>query len=261
MRMILWLLVVSSTACAAAPTGLDDLLRRTGKSVESFWNRLGSVNCVETVKQTSLGKGSKIIYGKESTFDYLIVLQLSGTDLVVDESRVPVKPAVEMKKPPQANFPLLVTNGFATLQFVFHPFFQDDFEYSRPQPVQLAGSDLVTVAFRHIHGARSPSVLKLRNREYPLDWEGTAWIEPETGAIVRIAAGVASSMQDVGLQALNADVRYERMEFKESPGPQRLPAVATVEAETVRRHWRNVHTFTNYRLFSVDVKTATEAPK
>ena len=261
MRTMLWLLAIVSTAGAAAPTGIEDVLRRTGKSVETFWNRLGSVNCVETVKQTSVGKGGKVVYGKESTFDYLIVLQLSGTDLVVDESRVAVKPAVELKKPPESNSPLLVTNGFATLQFVFHPFFQDSFEYSRPQPVQVGDSQLLTVAFRHIHGARSPSVLKLRSREYPLDWEGTAWIEPETGAIVRISEGLGSSMEDIGLRVLTANVRYDRMEFKETQGSQLLPSTATVEAETVRRHWRNIHTFSKYKLFSVDVKTATEAPR
>ena len=42
-------------------------------------------------------------------------------------------------------------------------------------------------------------------------------------------------MEDIGLRVLTANVRYDRMEFKETQGSQLLPSTATVEAETVRR--------------------------
>lgn len=250
------LLAFASAAFPADMMTSEELLRRTGKSVENFWTQFSAVNCIETVRQEKLGKDDKIVYGQESAFDYLIVLQLSGDDLVVDESRVALKETGASK-----NLPLLITNGFSTFQFIFHPFFQAGFEYSAPEAVRIDGKDLLEVRFRHIHGARSPSVLRLREREYPLEWQGTAWIEPDSGAIVRIAAGLSDNLEDIGLKKLTADVRYGRVDFKEDPGVHWLPTVATIEAETVRQHWRNIHTFAQYRRFSVDVKTQMESPK
>jgi hypothetical protein len=34
----------------------------------------------------------------------------------------------------------------------------------------------------------------------------------------------------------------------------RLPSVASVEVETLRQHWRNVHHFTGYQHFDVSVE-------
>jgi hypothetical protein len=239
---------------SSIPTG--DLLRRTAKSVETFWDQFSGVNCVEMVDQEKVGPDGKITYRKEAKFDYLVVLQLAGNDFLVNESRSPIQEAGEGKDPP-----LLITNGFSMLQFIFHPFFQSGFEYSEPEKVQLDGMELFQVRFRHVTGARSPSVLKLRQREYPVPWQGTAWIDPQSAAIVRISAGLSASMEDMGLKMLNADVRYTRVEFKEDPGIHWLPSVATVEVETARQHWINVHTFTRYRYFSVDVKTGVGAAK
>jgi hypothetical protein len=254
---LILIFAVSSAAVCAEPVSSADLLRRTAKSVEDFWSQLEAVNCVETVDQQKLNPDGKVLYRQESKFDYLAVLQSAGRDLIVNESRMPLGEAAEHGK----NLPLLITNGFSTLEFIFHSSFQGEFEYSAPETVQVDGKYLQRVQFRHVRGARSPSVLKLRQREYPVEWQGTAWIEPDTGAIVRITAGLMSSMEDLGLKALNADARYGPVRFSEDSQIHWLPSVATIEVETVRQRWRNIHTFTNYRLFSVDVKTKVEDPK
>ena len=37
-------------------------------------------------------------------------------------------------------------------------------------------------------------------------------------------------------------------------GPLTLPALAVVDVATPRQHWRNTHTFNNYRGFSIDAE-------
>lgn len=256
MRHILLFLLCSLASRGAAPPSTTELLARTGASVESFWEQFAAVNCVETVDQAKLGAGGKVVYHRESQFDYLAVLQISGTDFLVDESRIPIVEAKPAKDPP-----LMITRGFSTLEFIFHPFFQSGFEYAAPEAVQVDGRDLLQIRFQHIRGARSPSVIRLGSREYPLDWQGTAWIEPASSAIVRISAGLMSSLEDIGLRAINADVRYSRVEFPTDPRDHWLPSVATIEVETLQQRWRNVHTFTKYRHFSVEVKSEVGRPK
>lgn len=256
MRVTLLFLLLSGAISAATPPTTVEVLRLTGKSLEGFWDELSAVNCVERVHQVKLAPNGKVVYKQESSFDYLVLLQLAGNEILVDESRAPLK-QVEEKK----DVPLLITNGFSTLAFIFHPVFQSAFEYSAPEPAELDGASLLQVRFRHVPGARSPTVLRLRQRDYPVEWQGTAWIDPASGAIVRIAVELMSSMEDIGLKRLTADVRYAPVDFKGQPGEHWLPETATIEVETARQHWRNQHTFAGYRVFSVDVKTNVETPK
>ena len=248
--------LITCAAFGAEPVSTRDVLQLAGKSLQSFWDQLTNVNCVENVQQLKLAPNGKTLYRHLSSFDYLVTLQLAGNDIIVDESRVPIG------KPENAgNLPLLLTSGFSTLSFIFHPAFQSAFEYSVPKPVQLDGIALLEVHFRHVPGARSPSLLKLKSRDYPVDWQGTAWVEPSTGAIVRIFASLMPGLEELGLKTLSADVRCSRVVFSERAAPAWLPETATIEVETARQHWRNIHTFTRYRMFSVDVNARTEVPK
>ncbi len=255
MRILGFILGFSAVVSAASPT-TETVLRSTGRSLESLWDQLSSVSCTESVEQLKLDAHGKPMYRLDSAFDYLVMLQMTGNDVVVEESRTPVKQGAAPK-----DKPLLVTNGFATLALIFHPAFQNAFEYGAPEPVVEDGRSLLRVSFQHVRGARSPSALRLRGHDYPVEWQGAAWIDQDTGALVRISARLAAPMQDVGLEAMTADVRYAPQEFKAQPVAFWLPQSAAIEVETPRQRWRNVHTFSNYKLFSVDVKVETENPK
>jgi hypothetical protein len=256
MKIAACLLSLSALARAASIPPLTEVLRRTGSAVESFWSEFSSVNCVESVSQSKLGKEGKPVYREESKYDYLIVLQHAAGDISVDESRVTL---LEPEK--RKNVPLLVTGGFSTLLFVFHPLFQGGFEYSQPELEEEAGRQLFRVRFRQIHGSRSLAVLHLKQREIPIEWTGTAWIDPDSGAVVRIRAELGRSLEDVGLRSLTAEVDYAALTFKDDARPQWLPAEATVEAESAAQHWRNVHRFGDFKRFTVETKTQTQAPK
>ncbi|HEY6073929.1 MAG TPA: hypothetical protein VIV15_11185, partial [Anaerolineales bacterium] len=89
--------------------------------------------------------------------------------------------------------------------------------------------------------------------EYPLELEGTAWIEPESGAITRIQAGIGAGMEDVGLRRLNSRVEYAGV-FHDPGKSWLFPTVATIEVETPRQYWRNTHRFTDYKRFQVSTE-------
>jgi hypothetical protein len=235
---------------ADLPPSNTELLLRTAKSVTSFWDEIQAVNCLETVDQQKLNLNGKSMFRQQTDFDYIAILQLTGNDLIVDESRTMVRAPEHENK-----LPLLITNGFSTFELIFHPFYQGAYEFSAPETVQVEGKPLFQIAFRHVHGARSPSVLKLRTRDYPVEWQGTAWIDPASGAVLRVSASLMDGMEDVGLKSLTADVRYARFDFKGDTGAHWLPSTAVIEVETLHQRWRNTHSFSKYRQFSVDVKS------
>ncbi len=252
-RLLVFCILPALWGEPATVPGRSAILSRTAASADRLWGQLSSVNCIETVDQVKLAANGKVQFRQQQAFDYLAILQLTGNQLMVDESREPI---VKAEGAPR-NLPLLVTNGFSMFAFIFHPHFQNAFEYSEP----VASADgLWQVQFRHVAGARSPSLLKLRKREYPLAWKGTAWIDPASGSVVRILASLQDDMEDAGLKVLQADVRYSPVHFAGQPELYWLPEQALVEVETPHQHWRNLHKFTKYRLFSVDVNSAISAP-
>ncbi len=244
-----WLLVVCASGLAGS-LPLGEFLNRTGKAVELLQSQLPRVTCMETLSQTRFGKDGKSQHHQDSVFDYLVLMQQDGNEPTVEESRVAQRQPANEKK-----VLLLVTTGFSTLALIFHPYFQSSFEYEPLPDEALEGKSMLRLRFRHVRGSRSPTALRLRGRDYPLELEGTAWIDPDSGAIARIDAGLMSPMEDVGLRAFRSVVRYAPMKFDGVEQIHWLPIAASIEVETARQHWLNTHHFTNYKRFSVTTQT------
>jgi hypothetical protein len=245
-------MLFGDAARSAEPTSqsLDQLLDRTGSVVSKFLDQLSQVKCTEQVSQAKLGKGGKPEYKEDSTFDYLVLLQASGGELTLAESRL-----AERSPRHKQNLPLLVTNGFSTLLLVFHPSYQASFQFTSLEDEFLDGKRYARVGFRHVPGMRSTAVLLLRGREYPLDLAGLAWVDRDSGEIVKMSAELESSMEDVGLRALRSEVQYAPIRFFGAKEAYWLPVSATIDVETPRQHWRNLHRFTAYQRFSTSVQS------
>ena len=236
------------------------LLRRTQDQMSAYVDRFSDVRCTEKVlqekfKNTGKDKNKdkakdKIDLKEESTFDYLVILSNTAGELTLSESRLPVHDA----KPDKKNRSMLVSNGFATLFLVFHPLYANSFEFNDLGEEVVNGRLLTKMSFHHIRGQRTPVALALRGREYPLELSGTAWVDAETAAIVRISAGIENTMADVGLNTLRTDIQFAPFPFSDLGKTYWFPMRAVVEVETPRQHWRNTHEFGNYKRFSVSTE-------
>ena len=252
--IVFTLLANTGFAVAAAGTPeaqqLNSILERTSGQTSVFLDRFSEVKCTEQVRQEKLGKDDKIELKEESTYDYLVILTSTGGELNLAESRIPIREAKKDRK----NTSMLLSNGFATLFLVFHPIYADSFKFTLGEQEVIAGKTLQKIAFQHVPGMKSPAALALRGREYPLELTGTAWIDPETGSIARIQAGIADTLQDVGLRSLNSEVDFAPVSFADSKQTYWFPTQARVEVETARQHWLNLHQFTGYKKFSVSTE-------
>jgi hypothetical protein len=245
----------ASQLASGAALPPSDLVAQLAKRATLFWDQFSAVTCTESVIQRKLEPGGKEIVRKKSDFDYLILLQLAGDELMVEESRL-----LQGKAPKESDRALLATNGFSTLLLVFHPIFQSSFDFTSLPEETVAGKTLWKIGFVFRDGHRSPSVLQIRTREYPIAWKGVAWIDPANSAIVRIQAHLRAPMEDVGLESLDSDVSYAPVPMRGEPDLW-LPKTAVVEAATKRQRWHNAHEFSHYRQFSVDTDATVEAPK
>ncbi len=247
--------LVAACYAAEAPASpeaqkLNDLLTRTADHTSVFLDQFSDVKCTEQVRQEKLGKDNKVELKEDSTFDYLVILTNAKGELNLSESRLPIHEAKRDRK----NTSMLLSNGFATLFLVFHPYYAAAFTFNLAGEDTAAGRLLEKVKFQHVPGMKSPAALALRGREYPLELTGTAWIDPQTGTIAKIEAGIADTLQDVGLKALSSEIDFAPVQFSDSKQEYWFPTQARVEVETPRQHWRNLHQFTSYKKFSVSTE-------
>lgn len=231
-------------AAQSEPDGLAELVDRTGARIEEFWDEYREVTAIEQVRRERRTADGELISENVRRFDYLIEMQLAGGKLRVEESRIDqADPAGD-----DSDEPYLVTNGFSTLLLIFHPFFRNSFTYT-----EAAGDErLARVDFTPIRGQRSPAVLRLGGRDYPIEWQGSAWIDRESGMITRIETSLGESMFDLGLFSLSARTDYQSIALGQSGAEYWLPGSTTIEASSEHQHWRNRHEFSDYRLFEVD---------
>jgi len=227
---------------------LDQVLTLAGTQINAFLDQFSDVKCTEQVKQEKFGKDDKVAVKEEATFDYLVMLTNSGGEISLSESRLPLHEGKDKK-----NRSLLVSNGFATLFLVFHPVYATSFQYRWLGEDPVEGRPLVKIGFEHIRGTRSPAALALRGREYPLELMGSAWIDPATGNIARIEAGIGDTLQDVGLKTIFSRIEFSPVSFDNTPAYW-FPSTASVEVETPHQHWKNTHHFIDYKKFSVSTE-------
>lgn len=240
-----------ASAQTAAPVPLEKILDRASQRVSDFLDQFSNVKCVEQVTQTKLKPNGKVELEEQSTFDYLVILTNAGGDLSLDESRLPVKQATADRK---KDISMLLSNGFGTLFLVFHPYYAGSFEFTDAGSEMVEGHNARKVRFVHTRNTRSIAALALRGREYPLELSGDAWVDPETGNILRMETNIGSTLEDVGMKTLQSAVRFAPVAFSKDESMYWFPTEAVVEVETPKQHWRNTHRFNSYKQFSVSTE-------
>lgn len=226
---------------AATLAGVLDI---AAKSAEREIAALASVACTETVVETKVNPKDKTEERRRQTFDYLVLVDTDDGGLAVTESRVE-----QGKARSAAPQPLLASTGFATMMLILHSYYQDSFEFSDLGLVQEDGRQWRRLGFEFLPGRRSPSVLRAGAREYPLAWKGEVLLDEATGHVASIRASLGSQLEEIGLESLEASVRYGPPAGQESA--DWLPVEAVIDLKTHHQHWHNVHTFSAYKRFEV----------
>ncbi len=227
-----------------------DPIARAQKQITAYLAQLADLHCTETVTQEKLAANGHVEHSARAQFDYLIMMSGNGDEFQLNESRI----ASAATKEKQSQLPLLVTNGVSTILLVFHPYYRDGFEFAVQPDEVIDSRHAIPIHFAHIPGRRTPAALALRGRTYPLDLEGTAWLDRASGNVVKVEANLLQDMSDVGLRSLDLHVEYKPVSLKGTPAPLVLPAVAEVDVSTPKQRWRNRHVFDQYQTFSTDVE-------
>ncbi len=226
-----------------------EAFQRARLSVDKFFQQSTNVVCTENVSQGLVSKNGKVDYREDSVFDYQLQANPNSGSLKLVESRDTRKAAFR-----DSARTLLITNGFTSMLLILHPSYESSYVFDAAGQETVDGVTNAKINFRAVPGAASPAAFQLRGRNYPLPLSGTIWIEAQSGAVTKLVASLDSNLSDLGLKELRSEVRYAIVHFREPEESYWMPQSAVIDVETPRRHWRNVHRFTNYKRFRATIR-------
>jgi len=241
-------LITAPVASAQAAGGFQDLLAKTRARVDQFSQQFSYLRYDDDVVEAKLKNSDKVAYKQEIIFDSLVRVSFDEGKLRVDEQRLVAKPPRRVERRP-----LLETFGFSTLEMIFHPYYESSFRFADAGSDAQQGKMLEKVTFQHVPNTPSPVLYQTLGPDRPLDVSGTAWIDPATGGIYRIDATISSGIGDAGIKSIEASVVFQPIVLQDEREPELLPVTATINLETPRQHWRNVHRYSDYRKYRVAV--------
>lgn len=241
-------LSLAPVALAQASSSLSALLKKTRAQVERFAEQFSYLRYDDDVVEAKLKKNDKVAYRQEIVYDSLLRMSFDEGRLRVDEQRLVAKPPRRVERRP-----LLETYGFSTLEMVFHPYYESSFRFSDSGSDVQQGRTLEKISFQHIPNTPSSILYQTLGPDRPLDVSGVAWIDPSNGDIYRIDAVISSGISDIGIKSIDASVVLHAVVLQDEKTPEMLPTKATIDLETPRQHWRNVHRFSDYRKYRVAV--------
>lgn len=246
-------LLVPSRVFAQRSDPLSDLLSKTQANVEQFVDQFAYLRYQEDILQQKLKPNDSVEYKQETVFDALLMTRFEdGRPRIVEQrflERAPDKHELR---------PLIKSDGFSTLAMIFHPCYQSSFRFKKLEDDRLDGQVLARVGFDHIPGTPSPILYQMIYVDRALELSGVAWIDSKSGNIHRIETTVGSSMADMGIKSVRAELSYGFVSLKDEAQPQWLPVSATVDLETPKQHWRNIHNYRNYKKYRTDIKIDTD---
>jgi hypothetical protein len=234
---------------AGTPAPQLDALILARKYVQDYFDKFSKLNCKESVTQFLLNGSGHTLYRENSAYDYQFEATSASGSLKFNETRETHSPA--FRDPGRT---LLVTTGFANLLLIVHPEYEASYIFDSAGDDTIDGAHYTMIRFAPVPGASSPASLRLRGKNYPLPMSGTLWIDPQTGAIVKLVARVDDSLSDLGLAGLRSEVRYVLHPFHDPAESIWVAESAEIEVDTPRQHWRNVHKFSDYKRFNVNVQ-------
>ena len=223
-----------------------DLLAKVQSNMEKFVDDFSLIRYEEDLVQEKLKDNDKVAYQQEIVYDSIIRTSYDEGKLNFVEQRL-----MEKSPPHVESRPLLSTYGFSALATVFHPYYASSFRFTRLADDTVDGRNLARIGFEHIPGTSTPVLYQMIGADKPMELGGTAWFDPASGDIYRIDASFGVQADDPGFKSIRANLIYAPVNLRDESAARMLPATATIDLETKRQHWRNIHHFADYRKYRV----------
>ena len=238
---------------------LPSILEKTGMEIEELVGSMPNLISREHVTQTKPGDRGGVRDQRQCEFDYMIVVHWNGRDGTVEEYRSEGKETGPELESPHESY--MLTSGFASEWLHFLPSNQakERFRYLGQQ--NDGGLRCYVVAFAQVPGlATITGTIKYRGKAIILLSQGIVWIDEASLRIVRMRTDLLAPHPEIGLQSQTTELQFGKTNLPQAATPLWLPQEVVVTTQMNNRVYRNVHRYSDYRVFKVESRILPAPP-
>jgi len=239
-----------------AACDLNDVLEKAGRQLQLLPSELDRFSANERLEHQNVSE--KGIASKAVTVSFAYVVSIHETRpgfLNVEEYR--------NGKDNADVFPEhLATRGLPSQVFLFHPYYQKDFDMKCEGLARQGNGFAWQIHFEQRRDLPSRmQVHYLNGKRYPVPLKGRAWIDATKYDVVRLETDVREPLKVAGLYAQHTDIEYGPVRFKKDNIDLWLPIRAEIYMQTRGHRIHRRHDFTDFLLFAVDDQQTIGRPK
>jgi hypothetical protein len=239
---------------------LNSLLAKAGERVQAFFRDFSDTSSREFVLLQMLSYNGGVERQNSRDFSYLTIYHPNGTKPLLEEYRTDKKNR-PITQDAIAGF--YITAGYACLSLNFHPSYQQGLRF-RYLGRQNSDARAHIIAFAQkldtkdllieFTNAGSGNVVRV-----PV--QGIAWVDPNTYQILQLRINLLAAGNQSSLTEQTTDIKFSEVRFSETQKQLWLPHEVIVTTQISNRTFRNLHRYSDYKLFAVNSDSKIEKPK
>ncbi len=232
---------------------LAEVLRKTGESVETFFERIPNTACRERVHQERLGRDGKTKASLDQEFQYLMLTLAHKSGFGIEEIRSTPEGQDSLMAGRKQG--LMLTSGFASSSSVFHPVNRNgaDFRYLGRQTIDDAETHVIAFAQKPETARMLTRVTTDRGSAIVLN-QGVAWVDTSSFQIVRLYTSLLNPVPRIQLLGMTTEIQFHPVSLSKKSAMIWLPQEVEIMVDNGVNLFRNSHRYSDFKLFSVESK-------
>jgi len=232
---------------------LPMILKRTGQTVEAFFDDIVDVIAHEEIQRQKVNARGKTEVKELLQDNYLILLHRDELPPRLEEYRTDANG--NRLDRAGSNTGLSVTSGFALKCIHFLPAYLLDstFRYLGDQTLESRNTYVVAFAQRPTK-ATIMDTISVDWGTVPILMQGIAWIDQANFRIIRLRTDLLAPRLEIGLSRQTTDVTFTEVRLPDVAAPLWLPSKVTIVSLFGGNSFRNEHHYTAYQRFRVAVR-------
>jgi len=235
---------------------LNTVLASVGERAKQFVANLQKFSATENIEHYPIDFTGKRLAPQTRRFDYVAEMTtLPGGLFSLDEYR---NGGLDRTRFP-AN---VATEGLPAMALIFHPSLASDFKFDceglgawHNRPAWIVHFVQRPDRISRLGGYRT------QDHFYPWDFKGRAWIDAGSYQVLRLQMELAKPIPPVGLTEQLVIIDYAAVTFHSHKQQLWLPQSAEIYMERHGRRFYRVHTFTDFKIYTVATDQSIHAPK
>ncbi len=239
---------------------LKPILAAVGENVAALFRNFQNTISVEQIRQEQLRRNGKISASRSGKYRYLCLVPSHHSILGFTEYRQNVERGGGLPRGLDRGY--MLTSGFASAALVLHPAFQSQskFRYLGRQVVD--GHETYVIAFaQEPMKARLMGAFDFGNHRALIFEQGLAWVNTRNDEIVRLRTDLLKPLPEVRLREETTQIDYHDVRFKKLARAFPLPETVVVTVHWNGKRLRNVHRYSDFKLYNVGLSEKIKVPK